>query len=346
MLALIVALVLSPIQLDTLFIVAVALLLGAATPMLLWPEVATLVVVFLLYTNIPAIAYQLHGLPQFVAASFIFLLAVPLAHYVLLRREKPTVDRTFQLMVVFLAALLLSALFARDASIASQRIQTYVVEGLALYWLIVNVVRRLPTLRRVITTLLVAASLLGGLGLYQSVTGDYHQQFGGLAQRQLKFEYKEDRNAPGQEGPRMYQSDRAEGPIGSVNRYAQIMIVLLPLALFPVPGRALPTDALLGGNRRNADFKRNATYLLARSDSDTRGAPDRGRVHEVDPTNPSRGEHRVGSDLYPSGRSSSGRAHREYRHGQKSRRGHSLSGSGRRNSGASDRNARGVQRVR
>jgi len=79
-------------------------------------------------------------------------------------------------------------------------------------------------------------SFLGALSLYQAVTGSYQQQFGGLAQRNLRFELNDQGgnkpDKPGKAAPPIRLVERAEGPIGDPNRYAQIMVVLLPLAFF------------------------------------------------------------------------------------------------------------------
>lgn len=219
-------------------VLALLIVAGASVPLLLRPETATLAVIFALYLNVPAIAHRLHGVPLFAAASLPLLLTLPLAQQLILRRERPVIDRTFLLMLLFFAVLLTSAvLVARDKAIAVQRSSTFVTEGLALYWLMINLIRRWATLRRVIWTLLAAGALLGSLSLYQAITGSYDQHFGGLAQRNVIPEVTDDQEelAPPVALPReeFRGEDRAAGPLddGSPNRYAQIMIVLIPLAL-------------------------------------------------------------------------------------------------------------------
>ena len=83
---------------------------------------------------------------------------------------------------------------------------------------------------------MIAGSLLGGMSLYQEATGDYQQHFGGLAQRKNVEEWRGDPNL--QQGTvlkkrtEVRSSNRATGPIGDANRYAQNMLMLLPLAIF------------------------------------------------------------------------------------------------------------------
>ena len=80
-----------------------------------------------------------------------------------------------------------------------------------------------------IATSLVAGSLLGGLCLYQDLTGSYRQEFGGLAYRD--YVEAEDISVPGKPKERR-DWIAAQGPLNEPNRFAQIMIVLLPLAMF------------------------------------------------------------------------------------------------------------------
>ena len=225
----------APLALGALF------LLAAAVPLLLWPESATLLMVFLLYTNIPVLAYKYHGVPQAVAGAFIFLLLIPLGHHLLVRRERARVDVGFCLMLLFLVVLLAASIGARGPQVAAKHIQTYLLEGVLLYWLVINTVRDLPAVRRVVWSLLTAGSLLGGLSVYQEVSGDFRNQFGGLAHRNYEFLVLDQQFAANPDDAELRElratmredrSRRAEGPMDEPNAYAQIMLVLLPLALF------------------------------------------------------------------------------------------------------------------
>jgi len=197
---------------------------------LLWPEITTLSIIFVLYTNFPVLASQFYGVPEPVAASFLLLLGLPMAIYILIRRESLRVDFPLGLMLVFLAELIASTFLAKDRSISMLWIAEYSCEGLGLYLLVINVVRNLRTLRRVVWVLIFAGSLLGGLSLFQQLTHSYDTQFGGLSQRTLKRET--DDQLSNDDSSEVHRSDRADGPIGGPDRYAQIMVVLLPLALF------------------------------------------------------------------------------------------------------------------
>src|ERR671912_538313 len=82
------------------------LVLGAAAVvMLLQPQVATLLTIFLLYINAPAVLTQQHGLPELVAGAFILLLGVPILNTVIARQERLRFDATCVLMLGFLGTL-------------------------------------------------------------------------------------------------------------------------------------------------------------------------------------------------------------------------------------------------
>jgi putative inorganic carbon (HCO3(-)) transporter len=245
---------------DAPLVLGGALLLACAAGLVLRPELATQLMVFLLYLNLPAIAHKYHGVPQPVAGAFLVLLGIPLGHYLVLRRQRARADAPFGLMLLFLAVLLLASLRARGPELAAERIQTFLLEGVILYWLVVNAIRDLRVLRRVIWTLLAAGSLLGGLSLYQEVTGSFDQQFGGLARRNYEYMVLEEKLAADpdnvelreqKDAMRDERSRRAEGPMDEPNMYAQVMLVLLPLALFTFRAervwRARALAAVAGG---------------------------------------------------------------------------------------------------
>jgi len=206
------------------------LLLGltAMAAMFVRPQAAALVTACLLYSNVPAMLTR-HGLPEAVAGAFILLLALPILHALVVRRESLRFDATFGLMLAFLAVALLSTLGAVDDGIALNWVRGYLAEGLLLYWLVVNSVRGLESLRAVFWTVLATAALLTTLSLYQDVTGRYDQEFGGLAARNYDTaEAQADASA----GHARRGSSRAQGPVDEPNRFAQIMLVLVPIAVY------------------------------------------------------------------------------------------------------------------
>ena len=199
--------------------------------LLLRPELATVIAVFLLYSNIPSVLLRLYGVPEVVAGSFILLLCLPLLRYLVFERQRARGDAVFLWMMALLCTMILSSLMAQDKRIAFERIEKYVLEGLLLYWLILNTVRSGEALRRVVWAALAAGAMLGSMSIYQSATGDFATQFGGLAERRVE---RKDEAAVEEEPAvtelKVTAAMRADGPQLGKNRYAQVMLVLLPLA--------------------------------------------------------------------------------------------------------------------
>lgn len=205
---------------------------GAILLMLAFPDVATLITLFAVYTNVTVIAaHRYEAITTLAAGAVLLLLLVPFAHHLVARRRGLRTDGTFALMVAYLGLLLVSSLGAVDRGVAFQQIFTYATSGLVLYFLVLNVVRDVGAVRKVVHTLLLAGSLLGALTLYQGVTGSYGQTFGGLASRNLEFVEGTAAASQMSVDEEMQLADRAGGPVGGPNRFAQILIVLLPLAL-------------------------------------------------------------------------------------------------------------------
>lgn len=227
--------------LDALVVLSGLVAVGATLVMLVRPELPVQVVLFTVYTNVAVVMAQQGPLPGAVASGVGLLLAIPLVHTLAIEKKGLRLDAVFGLMLGLLGIFLLSAAFAVDTAVAMSRIGTYAVEGLAIYFLFVNTVRTLPTLRRVVMTLLAGGTLLSGITVYQAVTQSYDRDFGGLAQRGFganaeTFEEFQERleqeDVTLEQVTEMTSADRARGPVDDPNRFAQILLVVLPLALF------------------------------------------------------------------------------------------------------------------
>ena len=242
---------------------AVVLVLGVFALVTRWPELGTLTVLFAIYSNIAVLGMKTRAVLSasvqttqmtistagqnsrvaVVMAALCLILCVPLVYHFLIRKEKLTFDRGFYLMLGYLAVFLTSSVFARDSKIIASQITDFFLEGIAIYFLVVNVVREYATLRRATWALLLAGSLMGGLSIFQRVTHTQNSNYGGLAMLGAELDF----NATGREIVRpgavsanfnpeggtssvVGSQFRSAGPIGEPNRYAQVLLVLLPLA--------------------------------------------------------------------------------------------------------------------
>lgn len=191
-----------------------------------FPDLITLVVIVLLYANVPAVAVRFYGLPAAIARSIGLLLGIPLLYHLLVRRGRFVLDRTVAWATAFVAAQVVSLLLCDDPERASATVVTSVVEGLALLVLLINVVRTPTMLRRVTWALLMVGSVLGVLSGWQYKFGSMRKTYGGFAQVGI--------SQPLDSSPyeQVEYERRASGPLGEVGRYAQVMLMLVPLGFF------------------------------------------------------------------------------------------------------------------
>lgn len=229
----------------------VLVVIGCLALMLRWPEVGTLVALFAIYSNVGVLTMRAPNAVEVAAGSpsqnprivlvlgaLFLLLSVPLLHQIFICKRRLIFGSEFVLMALFLVALLASCVFARDAHVALAEIADYFVEGLLLYFVLSNVIRDFPTLRRATWTLLLAGSFMAGVSVVQKVTHTEHNIYGGLAQVESDFHANPRMpNVVDRTGVGVFDNGevagqlRAAGPIGETNRYGQILLVLLPLAV-------------------------------------------------------------------------------------------------------------------
>jgi putative inorganic carbon (hco3(-)) transporter len=176
------------------------------------PNVTTYLALAILYSNAAAIVVHFHGVPAVVGLAMPAMLAIPLGYHLLVRRATVTITSAFPFLLAYLLAIIVSAIFAADTRDAAEMLVVFLIGGLGLYFALTNVVRTWSVLRGVVWVLVLAGGAIGALSAYQVLTNSYDTQFFGFAQI-------DPRGDP----------VRLAGPIGEKNRYAQIMVVLLPL---------------------------------------------------------------------------------------------------------------------
>ena len=245
-----------------------ALVLGAYL-LLRRPDWATPLFAFLLYSNTSAVLVQVHDVPFLVAAALPGVLLVPIARDLLWRGQPLVLTPALPFVVAFLAVQLGGALWARRPDEAMEAVVTSFLEGLVLYLLVTNAIRTPQVLRQVVWSLLAAGAAMGALVAFQHLTGTYENDYGGFAQVDVSgLGFVVDAVAE-------TRQPRIGGPLGMPNRFAQIMAILVPVALFQIqasPGRRakLAAAACLGllmvgfalGFSRGAAVGLGATFLV------------------------------------------------------------------------------------
>lgn len=195
-----------------------AVLIGAVAAYLLaWPEAGVVLGIFLIYSGAPVVAVNDHGLPQVVALGVPLMLAVPLVSR-LVARQGLVLSGGLRWVLVLLAIQILVAVSSEHESLALSKLGNFVIEGVAVFFLITNVVRTPDALRRAMWAIVGASTALSAATIVQQFFGK-DRYFSGFAQ--LDHAYF------------LGKSDvlRAQGPIGDPNYYAQILLVAVALSL-------------------------------------------------------------------------------------------------------------------
>lgn len=187
-------------------------------------NMATYLVIFILYANIAVVAVNFHGVPKLLGLSFPLLLAIPLIHHLVLQRKKFVLDQVLAMIVLFLLVQSIGLLFSRNIIISSKELVELFVEGIVLYVLIINVVRTPESLRWATWALLFAGFIMSSVPIYQQMTQSFGNEYGGFGQI-TDAGFLSDK----MEGGRQF---RLSGTLGEQNRFAQNLLVLLPLGFF------------------------------------------------------------------------------------------------------------------
>lgn len=181
-------------------------------------ELGLLILIFITYTRFSDVLVKYQHLPS-VADPLIGLLFLVIAVRWLLYGERPTGWGRAALVVLIFGLWCMTSLFYADNQRATQNALSVYVKDTIVAIMAASVLQRFTTLRRIVWVLLAAGIFLGTLTVWQQVTRSFGNNYWGFAQGAAQ-------NIVGQ------TSDfRASGSLGDPNFYAQIMVVLVPLAL-------------------------------------------------------------------------------------------------------------------
>lgn len=206
---------------------------AVSAPHRLRADLPTVLFFFVFWANLAVVATRYHGVPQIVASAVVLLLVVPLARYIVLERQPLAITPVLPLVFAFLAAVFLAATLSKDPDVSRSPLYGYLTEGLLLFLLVSNAVRTSRTLTRVLWALILAGAFMGALSIYQELTHSYGNDYGGLAQVDRYGTGGGFNVAPAGAEEKILRP-RLGGPLGSENRYAQILAAVLPLALIRV----------------------------------------------------------------------------------------------------------------
>ena len=189
-------------------------LVGAITAV----EFGLLFLIFLTYTRFSDTVVHYYGAPS-VAKSFVVVLIVAILIRWAIFHERPENWQTPLVLIgVYGLVGFASILYAPQPDVVWGALLDYVKDAVIAV-VVVILLRRAPSFRHAIWALLLAGILMGTVSVYQYYTKTFSNDYGGFGQAELM------------QIVGATNDYRISGVIGDPNFYAQIMVVLVPLAL-------------------------------------------------------------------------------------------------------------------
>ncbi len=181
------------------------------------PEWGLYLLVFLGYTRFSDVAIAEHGLPSVLKPLIAIVGLAILVRWVVYRKHQPGWELPSLLIGAYGLVGFISLLHANDYISAQAAVIAFAKDAIIAIF-VIFLLQRPQSLRHITWVLLAAGIFLGSLSVYQYVSGSYASTFGGFAQASYM-------NIIGSTN-----GFRLLGPFGSPNSFAQIMVVLVPLA--------------------------------------------------------------------------------------------------------------------
>ncbi|MBI4468903.1 MAG: O-antigen ligase family protein [Acidobacteria bacterium] len=196
-------------------------LIGAAGMfvILIRPELGLLAMVAAVYTNVSEVGVRYHHLPSVLQFIVVLVTLALLVRHLTSNHSRFVWDSSGGLLILLGGAIFCSSLSA----VSPQLTDAASVEHLKSLWLfliVVNLVTSKVVLHRTVWVLVLSGAFLGTISVYQVFTSAYGFEFAGFGQIKLAH------IVGGKRQPRI------SGPLSDPNFYAQILVPLVPLALF------------------------------------------------------------------------------------------------------------------
>lgn len=181
-------------------------------------EFGLLILVFTTYTRFSDIMIEFHGAPSVAKLLVPLLFLIVFARWIVYG-DRPVGWRRAALVVVGYGLVgFVSLLYARNFAATQEELIRYAKDAIIVV-LVVMLLQRAATLRRVAWALLAVAIFTGSLSVYQYLTGTFDNNYWGFAQANV-FNIIGETN-----------DYRISGPTAGPNEYAQMLLLLVPLAL-------------------------------------------------------------------------------------------------------------------
>ena len=121
---------------------------------------------------------------------------------------------------------LIGSLFSRYPTDSFDAFFSFLLEGLVLFLFVDNLIDDRKKVKKLLWTLAFSGLLMGGAPIIQQLSGNPNSEMSGLSQTDSEFKADNERSPSAS-----YRQKRFSGTIGEQNRYAQFMVILLPICI-------------------------------------------------------------------------------------------------------------------
>jgi putative inorganic carbon (hco3(-)) transporter len=203
---------------SNLFAIGLLLVVISAIIFFYKSEYGLLAMIFIAYTYTSNVLIVNYGLPSIMKPLTGLLVFIILFRWVFYEEKPKGWQRSFLVICGYGLIGLASFSYAKDTTVAREWLGDYVKDAIIAISIVI-VVQRLVELRRLVWVLLAAGIFLGSLNAYQGMTGTFENTYWGFSKAVR--------------GSIVGESSawRSAGPGFGPNGFAQIMLILVPLAM-------------------------------------------------------------------------------------------------------------------
>ncbi len=186
---------------------------------MLKPELGVYLLVGFVYLNLSDVLEVSFGFPSVNKWLVGFLFVGTLANRIVVNRRAINFRATEWAMVLFGLTILFSSIDAQDRAVAQSSMLDWVKDFLLLV-MFIQVTYNERIWKNLQWTLILSGAFIAGLSAFQMLTGSFDFEFFGLAK------------VPVHQIVSGFDSARVTGPLDDPNFYAQILLMVLPLAAY------------------------------------------------------------------------------------------------------------------
>ncbi len=183
------------------------------------PEAGLYILVFFVFANLSDVLEVTFGIPSTNKALVALIYVGMLGSRVILQ-HKPFIFRTTEILILLYGVTIVASLILSEFQEDAMMFTTDWFKDFAIMLLVIQLGSREKVFKNAVWILVLTAAFLSLLSTYQNLTGDFENEFFGLAK------------APVHQIVTGFDSARVTGPLDDPNFYGLILLLAYPAALY------------------------------------------------------------------------------------------------------------------